>query len=185
MRLPSMSILRYLVILLALGVAAHAYADDRGDARSHYQAGMKYYGSGDYRGAIREFSAAQQLAPADLNNYNLALCYDKLGDAEPAIQYYRAFLDKQPNTDKRGEIEASINRLESASRSAAGKKDDARKAEDARRADEARKADEVAGPNGPAAGPGPSVGPSVGPPIGSSGGAAPGPIGPSPEPPAE
>ena len=111
MRQPP-SVLRYLVILLALSFAARAYADDRVEARTHYQAGVKFYGSGDYHSAIREFSAAQQLVPADLNNYNLALCYDKLGDAEPATQYYRAFLDKQPNTDKRAEIEASISRLE-------------------------------------------------------------------------
>ena len=64
------------------------------EARTHYQAGVKVYSSADYRSAIQEFSAAQQLVPADLNNYNLALCYDKLGDAEPAIQYYRAYLDK-------------------------------------------------------------------------------------------
>ena len=122
---------------------------------------------------------AQQLAPADLNNYNLALCYDKLGDAEPAIQYYRAFLDKQPNTDKRTEIEASINRLESASRSAASKKaDEARRSEDARKADDAKKADDARpGPIGPT--PGPAAGPAAGPAIGP----APGPIGPSPEPP--
>src|SRR4051812_22558657 len=164
MRLPSMSILRYLVILLALGVAAHAYADDRGDARSHYQAGVKYYASGDYRGAIREFSAAQQLAPADLNNYNLALCYDKLGDSEPAVQYYRAFLDKQPNTDKRAEIEASISRLEAASRSAATKAEETRKAEDARRADEARKAEEARKAAEAAPPAGPPLGPTAGPP---------------------
>lgn len=113
---------RYFVILLALTFAARAHADDRADARAHYQAGVKFYGSGDYRAAIREFSSAQQIAPADLNNYNLALCYDKLGDAEPAVQYYRAFLDRQPNTDKRAEIEASISRLEAALKSAASKK---------------------------------------------------------------
>src|SRR5262249_53204213 len=145
MRRPtSLSILRYLVILLALGVAPRAHADDRAEARTHYQAGMKFYANGDYRGAIREFSAAQQLAPADLNNYNLALCYDKLGDAEPAIQYYRAFIEKQPGTDKRAEIEASISRLEAASRSAANKKaDEAKQAEEARKAEEAKRAEEA------------------------------------------
>jgi hypothetical protein len=121
MRQPT-RILRYLVILCALCVAVRARADDRSEARAHYQTGVKLYSSGDYQGAIREFSAAQQLAPADLNNYNLALCYDKLGDAEPAIQYYRAFLDKQPGSDKRAEVEASISRLEAAQRSAASKK---------------------------------------------------------------
>ncbi len=195
MRQPP-SVLRYLVILLALSFAARAYADDRAEARTHYQAGVKFYASGDYHSAIREFSAAQQLVPADLNNYNLALCYDKLGDADPATQYYRAFLDKQPNTDKRAEIEASISRLEAASRSAASKKaeearkieearkaeemrkaEEARKAEDARKAAEAAKADEAkrtagpvlgpAAPPGPPTGPtGPGVGPALGPPAG-------------------
>ncbi len=121
-------LLRYLVVAVALCFAARAHADDRAEARAHYQAGVKSYAGGDYQGAIREFSAAQQLVPADLNNYNLALCYDKLGDADPAIQYYRAFLDKQPNTEKRAEIEASISRLEAAQRSAASKKAEGRRA---------------------------------------------------------
>src|SRR5690606_38345656 len=116
-------------------------ADSRAEARVHYQAGVKFYNGGDYRSAIREFSAAQQLAPADLNNYNLALCYDKLGDPEPAIQYYRAFLDKQPTTDKRAEIEASIARLDAAAKSAAAKKAEEARIEEARRAEEARKAE--------------------------------------------
>ncbi|MBL9013676.1 MAG: hypothetical protein JNL83_05850, partial [Myxococcales bacterium] len=81
--LPAPTFLRLLFLALALAFvgAAPAVADDRAEARTHYQAGVKFYAGGDYRSAIREFSAAQQLAPADLNNYNLALCYDKLGDA--------------------------------------------------------------------------------------------------------
>src|SRR3954447_16781526 len=139
-----------LLLLLALALFAtgsRAYADDRAEARTHYQAGVKAYGSGHYQDAIKEFSSAQQLAPADLNNYNLALCYDKLGDAEPAIQYYRAFLERQPNTDKRAEIEASISRLDAASRSAASKR-----ADEARRADAAR-SDDSKPPAGPVLGP--------------------------------
>lgn len=125
---------------LATAVAApaldtrDAHADARSDARGHYLAGVKYYNAGDYKSAIREFSSAQSLAPADLNNYNLALCYDKLGDAEPAVQYYKAYLDKVPSTDKRAEIEASIQRLDAALKSAAAKR-----AEEARRAEEAQK----------------------------------------------
>ncbi|MDX2090131.1 MAG: hypothetical protein SFX73_19895 [Kofleriaceae bacterium] len=139
-------ILRYLVLAIALVLAAGtpARADDRADARTHYQAGVKFYNGGDYRSAIREFSAAQQLVPADLNNYNLALCYDKLGDPEPAIQYYRAYLDKVPTTDKRAEIEASVARLDAAAKSVAAKKaEEARRAEEARKAEEMRKAEEI------------------------------------------
>ncbi len=142
---PQLPVIRYLVLLLALIFSTGTVAaDSRSEARTHYQAGVKLYGGGDYKGAIKEFSAAQELAPADLNNYNLALCYDKLGDSEPAIQYYRAFLDKQPASDKKAEIEASIARLESAAKSAAAKKAAAQKEEDARKAAEAKKADEEA-----------------------------------------
>jgi hypothetical protein len=160
-------LLRYLVVAVALCFAARAHADDRTEARSHYQAGVKLYSGGDYPGAIREFSAAQQLLPADLNNYNLALCYDKLGDADPAIQYYRAFLDKQPGTDKRAEIEASISRLEAAQRSAASKKTG-----EGRRAAPPPAPEAAAPPAGPvlgpppppAAAPPPPAGPVLGPP---------------------
>jgi len=139
-----------LLLLAFVFVGGRAYADDRGDARAHYQAGVKLYNGGDYRGAIKEFGAAQQLVPADLNSYNLALCYDKLGEAEPAIQYYKEYLAKVPNTDKKAEIEASVSRLDAAMKSASSKKAeedkkaaDARAAEDARKADEARKADDA------------------------------------------
>nr|HEX4318521.1 tetratricopeptide repeat protein [Kofleriaceae bacterium] len=115
-------LLPLLALSLTFGRAAHA--DDRADARTHYQSGVKLYNGGDYKGAIQEFSSAQQLLPADLNNYNLALCYDKLGDAEPAIKYYRAYLNAVPNTDKRAEIEASVNRLDAALKSASQKKTD-------------------------------------------------------------
>ncbi|MBA3457253.1 MAG: hypothetical protein H0T42_29495 [Deltaproteobacteria bacterium] len=137
------SLIRYVLIALAFVLVGntHSFADGRSEARTHYQAGVKYYNGGDYRSAIREFSAAQQLLPADLNNYNLALCYDKLGDPEPAVQYYRAYIEKVPNTDKRAEIEASIARLDAAAKSVAQKKaDELRKIDEAKRAEEERKA---------------------------------------------
>jgi len=137
------SLIRYVLIALAFVLVGRsaAFADDRTEARTRYQAGVKYYNGGDYRSAIREFSAAQQLMPADLNNYNLALCYDKLGDPEPAVQYYRAYLDKVPNTDKRQEIEASVARLDAAAQSVAKKKaDELRRVDEAKRAEDERKA---------------------------------------------
>ncbi|HUS27098.1 MAG TPA: tetratricopeptide repeat protein [Kofleriaceae bacterium] len=152
MRVPAPRFLLLLVMaLFVAGASARvAHADQRSDAKVHYQAGVKAYSSQDYRTAIKEFSAAQAIMPADLNNYNLALCYDKLGEAEPAIQYYKEYLAKVPNTDKRVEIEASVSRLEAALQSAAAKRaeeqrkaDEAAKADAARKADEARKAEEA------------------------------------------
>src|SRR5262245_14669234 len=125
MRQPA-SFLLFLFMALFVGIATprSAHADARSEAKAHYQAGVKSYGAGDYRTAIKEFSTAQSLAPADLNNYNLALCYDKLGEAEPAIQYYKEYLAKVPNASQRTEIEASVARLEGALKSAAQKRAD-------------------------------------------------------------
>jgi hypothetical protein len=119
---------RLLLIFMALCASVTlAWADARSDARTHYIAGQKAYASADYKVAIKEFSAAQELAPADLNNYNLALCYDKLGDAENAITYYKQYLDKVPDAPKRSEIEASMARLDGAMKSSQAKKADEQK----------------------------------------------------------
>ena len=123
MRRPTFSILLILVALCTM--VSLTWADARGDARTHYIAGQKAYAASDYKVAIKEFSAAQELAPADLNNYNLALCYDKLGDAGNAVSYYRQYLDKVPDAPKRSEIEASMARLDGALQSARTKKSEA------------------------------------------------------------
>jgi hypothetical protein len=145
MRVPAPRFLLLIVMALFVAGGSVAFADARADAKLHYQAGVKAYGAADYRSAIKEFSAAQAAMPADLNNYNLALCYDKLGEAESAIQYYKEYLAKVPDTDKRAEIEASVQRLDAALQSVSQKKaDEQRKADEAAKADAQRKADEQA-----------------------------------------
>ncbi len=145
MRQPaSFLLLLFMALFVGIATPRAAHADARSEAKAHYQAGVKAYASADYRVAIKEFSAAQSLAPADLNNYNLALCHDKLGEAEPAIQHYKEYLAKVPNASQRTEIDASVARLEGALKSAAGKRaDEARAAEDARKAEEARRAEDA------------------------------------------
>ncbi|HEY3803896.1 MAG TPA: tetratricopeptide repeat protein [Kofleriaceae bacterium] len=142
---PARSNLIVIVVLslIASLSATRAWADTRDDARAHYQSGLKLYTGGDYKAAITEFSAAQQLMPADLNNYNIALCYDKLGDADNAVKYYRDYLAKVPDAPKRAEIEASINRLSSASASASKKAADEKAAADAKTAADAKAAQDA------------------------------------------
>lgn len=121
-----------IIALLVCAGAGTARGDSRDEARAHFQAGMKAYGNSDYRSALQEFTAAQQLSPADLNYYNVALCYDKLGEAAPAIENYREYLRRVPDAPKRLEIDASIARLDAALKSAAAKAEDAKRAEDIR-----------------------------------------------------
>jgi hypothetical protein len=133
-----------LALIASFGATRTASADPRDEARAHYQSGLKLYNAGDYKSAITEFTAAQQLAPADLNNYNLGLCYDKLGDADSAVKYYRDYLNKVPDAPKRAEIEASISRLDAASKSVSKKTQDAKAAQDAQAAADAKTAADAA-----------------------------------------
>ncbi|HEY1550380.1 MAG TPA: tetratricopeptide repeat protein [Kofleriaceae bacterium] len=126
-----------LALVASFAAVRTASADPRDDARAHYQSGLKLYNAGDYKSAITEFTAAQQLAPADLNSYNLGLCYDKLGDADSAVKYYREYLNKVPDAPKRAEIEASISRLNAASKSISKKNADAKADADAKAAADA------------------------------------------------
>lgn len=130
----------------SVGSAAPALAqgDARATAQQHYQAGQKAYAAGDYRGAIREFASAEQLVPSGYNDYNLGLCYDKLGEADPAVRYYRSYLSRIADAKNRSAVEASIARLEAAMASAQAKLEEQRRAEDARKAAEAQAAAEKA-----------------------------------------
>ncbi len=130
--------------------SAAAQEDPRASARIHYQAGQKAYAAGDYRLAIREFASAEQLAPSGYNDYNLGLCYDKIGEADPAVRYYRSYLDRVPDAKNRAAVEASISRLDAAMSSAQTKeqaKEQARleaerRAEEQRRLEAAKRAEE-------------------------------------------
>ncbi len=134
--------------VLALGVIRSAPVSAQGDARAtaqrHYQAGQKAYAAGDYRGAIREFASAEQLVPSGFNDYNLGLCYDKLGEADPAVRYYRSYLDRVSDAKNRSAVEASIARLEAAMASAQAKVEEQRRAEEARKAAEKAAAEKAA-----------------------------------------
>jgi len=141
------------VLLLALAVPARAQSTPQDQARQLAREGLQLYQKGEYRGAIDRFMAADKLAPAALNDFNVALCYDKLNDREQALRYYRSYLNRAPTGPQRDQAQASINRIEGEMREASRKAEEARRADEAARkaADEeaARKAAEEAGRKAP------------------------------------
>ena len=104
-----------LVVFLGLvglvGASASAQTSPRDEARTHFTAGEARFKAGDYKGAIREFRAADQLVPSALLTYNVALCYDKLGDANQAAALYRQYLDRRPDAPNRAQVQARIDAL--------------------------------------------------------------------------
>jgi hypothetical protein len=109
------------LLCAALGAAALAIAaparpaaaqsDPRAQARDHYVAGKKLYDAGAYQQAIGEFTAADQLSPSGVNDFNIGLCYDALGDAANAIAHYKSYLTRVPDAPNRVGVEASVARL--------------------------------------------------------------------------
>ncbi len=95
--------------LTVLGSTAHA--DPRADAKVHFQKGKALFEAKDYVNAIVEYKLADQLAPHGLNDYNIALAYELLGDTTQAITFYQSYLKRIPDASNRAEVEGSIDRL--------------------------------------------------------------------------
>jgi hypothetical protein len=100
------------VVLAPVAVRAQP-TDTVTQARQHFQSGKQLFDAGDYRGSIREFEAANKLAPAPLLLFNIGLAYERLGEAGPALQYFKAYLEQMPTASNRSLVEIKIDRLQS------------------------------------------------------------------------
>ncbi|HWN69777.1 MAG TPA: tetratricopeptide repeat protein, partial [Haliangium sp.] len=98
---------RLAALLAALAVALAPVAvraqptDTVAEARLQFQTGKQLFDAGDFRGAIRAFETANKLAPAPLLLFNIGLAYERLGEAAPALQYFKAYLEQMPNASNR------------------------------------------------------------------------------------
>lgn len=106
------ALLAAMAVLLAPVAVRAQPTDTVADARQHFQSGKQLFDAGDYRGAIREFEAANRLAPAPLLLFNIGLAYERLGEAAPALQHFKAYLEQQPNASNRSLVEIKIARME-------------------------------------------------------------------------
>ncbi|MSP62302.1 MAG: hypothetical protein EXR72_18620 [Myxococcales bacterium] len=88
-----------LALLVAFASPVAAGSDDSelmANAKLHYELGAKAYRAGQYREAVRELKMAYLLKRLPPLLLNLGSAYEKLGDQENAIYYYRKFLAESP-----------------------------------------------------------------------------------------
>jgi hypothetical protein len=97
---------------LATGTARAQQAGATDQARQHFTRGKQLFASGEYRGAIAEFAAADKLAPSPLLEFNIALCHERLGERAEAVRRYRLYLERVPEAANRSSVEAKIASLE-------------------------------------------------------------------------
>lgn len=83
------------VVLAAIALAASPARADGAleEAARHFEEGTRLYGAGSYRSAIDEFEAANAIAPAGANLFNLARCYEKLAEFRVALEHYERYLE--------------------------------------------------------------------------------------------
>lgn len=147
---------RALLVLLFAAVAictspvsfAEADTGEVERAREHFETGRELFEAGRYREAVAEFARANAIAASPLNQYNIALCHDRLGNADAAIRAYRTYLEQMPDAANRRDVEARISALE-ASREGSGDASDKTRESSAPGAEaelEARERTETKGP---------------------------------------
>ncbi len=104
-----------LLLLLAssaLVASPAALADDLADeAELQFQRGNESYESKDYKGALEHYLASNRLVPNRSVLYNIALTYEKLGQAPEAYRYYNDALEQETRPERRKNIEDGIARV--------------------------------------------------------------------------
>lgn len=115
--------IKLLVLLAVLAAPALSLAQDEGggdtsedeeeQAAKHFAAGRKLYSEAKYKEAIEELLKAYNLRPAPPILLNIARTYEKLGDKQNALKFYKEFLQKARLVDpNRPQVEAVVKELE-------------------------------------------------------------------------
>jgi tetratricopeptide (TPR) repeat protein len=99
-----------LAAVVPLGAAAQA-DPKKEQAKQFFEAGKRFYEMQSWRPAIEQFKQAQALLPSPILDYNIGLCYEKLGKPRAAAKYYKRYLAGAPTADNRAEVENKIAAL--------------------------------------------------------------------------
>lgn len=93
-RLVALSVAALVAVVAS---SARAGGDDRESrARAHYEVGLGMYHLGNYRDAVREFTAGYDLSPRPEFLINLGQAYRKLNELDRAQEMFRKYLARAP-----------------------------------------------------------------------------------------
>jgi hypothetical protein len=105
-----------LTLALLLGIAGPARGDQAADrARQHNQAAKKLFSVGLFDQAAKEYTKAYQAKPLPVFLFNLAQCHKRVPGRvhlERAVFYFKSYLQNEPGSPMREDIEGEIVRLE-------------------------------------------------------------------------
>ena len=104
-----------LCLLVALSSTARAQPEDDGSqAIRLFNEGRLHYEVGDFEVARTRWEAARRLRPLPELDYDIARCWDRLGNADAAIAEYRKYLEAAPAAANADVVRARVAELERA-----------------------------------------------------------------------
>jgi tetratricopeptide (TPR) repeat protein len=104
--------LRTLILALALAAGPAGAQTPTDEARAEFDAGRAAFRARDFAAARARFERAYALDPSPVLLYNLARACEESGDAEKAVDYFRLYLERDPQADDRADVERRIRVME-------------------------------------------------------------------------
>ncbi|MCB9599186.1 MAG: hypothetical protein H6720_02325 [Sandaracinus sp.] len=103
------------VLLFAFVSVAEAQTpDELAEARAAFAEGVAAYEAGDYDDAAEDFARAHSLAHDPDLAFNAARAYERAGERDEAVRYYRLYLrNSDASATERAELETLVAALES------------------------------------------------------------------------
>lgn len=83
-------------------------------AMAAYERGTQNYNLAQYEAALADFKEAATLYASPDFQYNIGLCYEKLGKYDEAVRAYVTYLKTKPDAADRPNVEDRISRLQKA-----------------------------------------------------------------------
>lgn len=96
----------------ANAVAAPAPASPEDDAAAWYERAETEWGNGDSRAARRSMQRAYELSGRPELLFNLGHLSRELGECEPALEFYRGYLDRVENAPRAAEARRAVQELQ-------------------------------------------------------------------------
>ncbi|HEY3452631.1 MAG TPA: PEGA domain-containing protein [Myxococcales bacterium] len=82
------------------------------DAKARFKQGVALYKVGKWGEAVEEFETAYRLKPHGVVRFNIAQCYEKLGQVAQALRSYHLYLREVPEAPDKAAVQASMAALE-------------------------------------------------------------------------
>jgi tetratricopeptide (TPR) repeat protein len=101
-----------MLIVFSFHLGVNAQRNDEELAKGHFESGRAYYNQARYKDAIREFEEAYRLAPLPVLLFNIAQCYERIGDLLKAVEFFKQYLKKSPEAEDRKAVEEKIRSLQ-------------------------------------------------------------------------